>query len=553
MATGSEHTAGKAGLRGRRLGSPRRRRGATGLRRILPAVVAFVLAVGAVGLLGNSAAAGTEPADAGPADDARLGPADARPVESTSVLAHMSCAGTAAVGRSTTAAGLIRDCETLLAAKDHLDVRGARLNWHPEVPMRLWAGIGLDGYPGRVNKVDLRFHGLDGSIPSGLANLTKLTQLKLSNNYLTGPIPPELGNLTKLRQLFLENNQLTGSIPPELGNLTRLTHLQLDRNELTGLLPPELGLIRTLRSLRVAHNQLSGCIPSSLHESPGFDIEPPPAIGLPLCAPQVCKSTLAVPESPGDVRLVMDCDALLDAKPTLDPDDVLNWRTGTAIGDWDGVTIVESTYGPRVGAVNLPFRFLTGTIPPTLRYLSELGSLDLSQNLLSGSIPDELGDLVELRTLDLNGNLLGGEIPAGVGKLTGLTRLALQNNSLTGPLPPELGNLAELTSLRLEDNLLTGPIPRELGNLALLTRLDLGDNRLTGTIPRDVVEFTALRMLGLDGNRLTGDIPPELAELTALRILFLWGNGFTGCVPGTLLRIAQNDIDTLALPVCEDQ
>ena len=187
--------------------------------------------------------------------------------------------------------------------------------------------------------------------------------------------------------MFLNSNELTGSIPPELGNLTSLTHLQLDRNDLTGLIPPELGNITTLQSLLLGFNRLSGCIPSALHESPRFNSEPARAVGIPVCAPGVCAETAAVGKSETDVRLIMDCDVLLGLMPALDPDERLNWSTKVAIGDWDGVRVVESAYGPRVASLDLNYRFLTGTVPAELSHLSALTGLNLSHNLLAGPIP----------------------------------------------------------------------------------------------------------------------------------------------------------------------
>ena len=498
----------------------------------------------AVGLLGGAVAAQTEPDEAEPvpvaisAEDPETAP---------------SCAGTAAVERSTTSEDLIHDCETLLAARGVLDTHGGRLNWSTELRMRQWTGIRLDRSRAHVASIDLPFRGLEGSVPPALADLTEPTFIRLSYNSLTGPIPPELGNLTTLEQLHLGNNELTGSIPPELSNLSALTHLQLDRNDLTGLIPPELGLLKALRSLRLGFNRLAGCIPSALYESPRFSIDPSTAVGIPLCAPAVCTETTAVGKSTTDVRLIMDCDSLLDAKPVLDPGEVLNWSTKVAIGDWDGVQIIDSAYGPRVGSLDLRSRTLTGSVPAPLSHLSALSNLDLSGNLLTGPIPAEVGNLSGLGVLNLDNNLLTGSIPAELGKLVSLTGLYLFNNGLTGAIPPELGDLSALTALVLSDNLLTGSIPPELGKLTRLTRLGLDDNRLTGTIPPDLGNLTELELLGLDNNRLTGTIPPELAQLGELTLLLLGENELTGCIPPNVLEDTQNDLDTLELPSCEDE
>ena len=86
-----------------------------------------------------------------------------------------------------------------------------REGWLSDAPLGEWYGVEVDGF-GR--------HGLRGSIPAELGDLTDLQHLWLGHNALTGSIPAELGNPINLRRLQLRNNGLTGPIPPELG-----THL----------------------------------------------------------------------------------------------------------------------------------------------------------------------------------------------------------------------------------------------------------------------------------------------------------------------------------------
>ena len=132
--------------------------------------------------------------------------------------------------------GLVRDCETLLAARDPL--RGsASLNWGGSAPITMWEGITLSGNPQRVTQLDLRNNRLTGAIPTELGSLASLQRLNLFNNQLKGTIPSELGNLANLRQLWLDDNQLKGTIPSELGNLASLEQLFLTGNHLTGTIP----------------------------------------------------------------------------------------------------------------------------------------------------------------------------------------------------------------------------------------------------------------------------------------------------------------------------
>ena len=111
--------------------------------------------------------------------------------------------------------GLMRDCMTLLAAKDTL--RGtATLNWSVDTAIATWDGVTTGGTPNRVTKLLLPTKSLSGRIPAELGRLSELTHLDLSRNSLTGKIPEELGGLPNLEVLRLSGNSLTGCIPSGL-------------------------------------------------------------------------------------------------------------------------------------------------------------------------------------------------------------------------------------------------------------------------------------------------------------------------------------------------
>lgn len=147
-------------------------------------------------------------------------------------------------------------------------------NWLTDAPLAEWYGVDTDG-SGRVVEIDLGGywdednrqyigHGLAGTIPPELADLTSLEMLDLDINGLTGTIPPELGNLANLEELHLWRNSLRGVIPPELGGLANLRVLRLGRNLLRGRIPPELGGLGDLEFLNLEHNELTGPIPQEL-------------------------------------------------------------------------------------------------------------------------------------------------------------------------------------------------------------------------------------------------------------------------------------------------
>ena len=304
---------------------------------------------------------------------------DAAPVQRTSV-----CATDGAVPDAANNAGLVSDCETLLAAKSEL-AGSVFLNWSADTPMSDWEGIIV--YPGtqlrRVAWIALEKN-LTGTIPGELGNLMELEQLHLGNNKFAGGIPRELGNLSNLTKLTLSHSTLTGAIPKELGNLTNLQTLDISGNQLSGAIPTELGRLGSLTSLRLHENQLSGTIPASL-------------------------GMIANLQS-----IVLSNNQLSGSLPSA------------------LTTLVQ------LNTLSIRDNQLTGSIPAGIGNLPRLSRLDLAGNRLSGSLPPELGDLGNLELLYLSSNRLSGDVPSELGKLTKLDGLTLHGNSLTGCVPENL-------------------------------------------------------------------------------------------------------------------
>lgn len=105
-------------------------------------------------------------------------------------------------------AGLVAECNMLLAAKNTLDPSGV-LNWHQDKLIFQWDGVDVAA-GGSIRTLDLEDRGLTGRIPAALGNLSKLWGLVLANNDLTGPIPPKLGNINAL---YLSGNESLGCLP----------------------------------------------------------------------------------------------------------------------------------------------------------------------------------------------------------------------------------------------------------------------------------------------------------------------------------------------------
>lgn len=518
------------------------------------------------------------------------------------------------VGEIADGSGLAADADALLAARDIL-AGDAALDWSRDLPVPAWRGVTVGGAPPRIVGLTLTRAGLNGRIPPGLGGLTRLVALRLDGNRLDGPIPGELGGLADLRELALQDNELTGAVPASLGSLRRLSRLRLGGNDLSETLPPGLCTVpdRDFDPQRV-------CAPLAADAAPNMRTAGNEAVDsgdLPQAAPGARPAALSGSANAAQLAtlcrishatpmLLNDCKALLRARDRLAGAGRLNWRAGTPIERWRGVTVAGEPR--RAIALELRNAELDGTLPSELGALSALRVLALDGNALRGPVPAALGELRALETLSLDRNRLTGRLPAQLGALTGLSVLRLGGNDLSGCPPPALRRVADhdlddalclplpddsaglaadaalllavrdsltddaaalgwsretpvnewggvtvagapprVVALNLSGAGLEGSLPPELAGLDGLVELRLGDNRLTGPIPAGLGSLSRLTVLALDDNRLQGAIPGELAALAGLSVLRLGGNRLEGCPPPALRANAGLDMPCLPL------
>ncbi|XAR56440.1 Non-specific serine/threonine protein kinase [Bertholletia excelsa] len=251
----------------------------------------------------------------------------------------------------------------------------------------------------------LKGQNLTGTLPAEFANLTSLTQIDLSRNYIWGPIPTAFGQIP-LTNLSLPGNRINGSIPEEIADIATLQELVLEDTLLGGPLPQKLGYMSSLSRMLISGNNFTGTIPGTfinLKNLTNFRID----------------------------------GSMLSGKM---PDLIGNW---TNIGrlDLQGTGMsgpIPSTISQLKNITELRISDLAGsnTEFPDLSGLTNLKYLILRNCGIIGSIPDYIAGFTQLKSLDLSFNMLTGKIPASYASLSSkLDFLFLNNNSLTGAIP----------------------------------------------------------------------------------------------------------------------
>ncbi|KAM0031894.1 putative protein kinase RLK-Pelle-LRR-Xb-1 family [Helianthus debilis subsp. tardiflorus] len=361
------------------------------------------------------------------------------------------------------------------------------LQWPGNLDCCSWDGVSCDEGGHRVVGLSIPGRGLRGDIPPSLQNLTSLSFLNLSCNFLSGPL--SLSNNLNLTTLDLSYNRLSGSLPNAFPPTLR--SLNLSSNRFTG----PMNQFHNLIALNVSNNSLSGTIP-----------------------PSICTLSPAL--------LILDFS--------------LNDFTGDIPQGFGACSTLQ--------VLSLGFNNLTGGIPADITAARSLQHLSLPGNSLSGGIPENVTRLTSLRTLVLFGNMLSGSIPRTIGRLSLLEKLELHINLLNGTLPLSLTNCKSLQLLNLRVNFLGGNLSNfDFSNFGQLTVLDLGENRFSGVLPKTLFSCKSLTAIRFATNRLEGEIPPDVLQLPSLSFLSLSNNTFKNISAAFSILHTHQKLTTLIL------
>ena len=376
--------------------------------------------------------------------------------------------------------------------------------------------------------LNLSYSSFSGEIPSIFSELSKLSSLDLTGNYMLylRSIKDLVQNLTNLKDLRISYVQISSPVPEILSNLSCLETLHLIGCKLLGEFPVASFKLPKLQDLRVSGNlDLIGYLPEFNSSS-----------ALKILWLDHTSFYGKLPSSIGN----------LDALNTLLFQGCNLWgHIPSSIGNLTQLTILDLSGNSFISQIPslsnlislnfLDFSYcqLSGSIPSSFGNLTQLATLMLSSNSLTGEIPSSLANLISLNYLDLSGSMLSGSIPSSFGNLTQLIQLNLGESFIKSSNPSSLswlGKLSKLSELNFQGINLTMEIPSSLANLTQLSFLDMESCQLTGQVPSWLANLTQLLVLHLPFNKLHGSIPISIFELKELETLNFYSNDLSGKV-----------------------
>ncbi|KAD2806065.1 hypothetical protein E3N88_39442 [Mikania micrantha] len=405
------------------------------------------------------------------------------------------------------------------------------LNWSAMVDCCSWDGISCDKHD-RVVRLSIPKRRLRGTLPSSLQNLTNLSFLNLSNNFLSGLLPDGFfssfnnlhtidlsdnyvhGNLSNIlpatiKEINFSSNSFFGTIPPSICiNSPALVILDLSLNYFTGNIPQGFGTCSNLQVLSLGFNNLTGKIPTDINGVRSLQ-------------------HLSLPGNSLTNEIGEKITSLTNLRSLVLFGNMFSGSIPLNIGK---LSLLEK--------LELHINRLNGTLPLSLMNCTKLKILNLRVNSLGGRLSDfDFSNFTQLAIVDMGENQFGGVLPKSLFLCRSLTAIRLSTNKLEGEILPDILELPSLSFLSLSNNTFKNIIQALdiLSSHEKLTTLILSKNFFNETLPAAGISgFQDLKILALGGCKLFGHIPIWLMSLTNVQVVDLSVNNINGIIPGWL-------------------
>ncbi|PQP96031.1 putative LRR receptor-like serine/threonine-protein kinase [Prunus yedoensis var. nudiflora] len=324
-----------------------------------------------------------------------------------------------------------------------------------------------------------------------------------------------------------DNHGIMGSVPENIGQMSKLEFIDFGGNSLEGVISE----IHFSKLFQLYYLDLSS---NSLVLNFSFDWVPP--FQLYTIALRSCKMGPSFPKWLQTQKSVF----YLDISDNGITDTIPSWLWDMSLLSMDlSQNQIRGTLGNLrselpPNKLNVSWNQFEGPIPSTLL---EVPFLDLSNNKFSVAAASFLCTTKDsnLSFLDISSNHIFRELPDCWIHFKKLVFLDLSNNSLSGKIPTTMGYLFSIETLRLNNNGFVGELPSQLKNCRNLILFDLAENKLSGSITEWLgASLRNLTILILQSNHFYGSIPPQLCHLTRIQLLDLSMNNISGTIPKCL-------------------
>ncbi|XP_028789607.1 receptor-like protein 33 [Neltuma alba] len=408
-----------------------------------------------------------------------------------------------------------------------------------------------------------------------LGQLEHLQELIVDRNIFSGPIPSTLRSLSSLTALDVSSNYLKDILPESLGNLSSLTTLDASSNYLSESSRKfwatlELGGVRA--PLQKNRRDQQDMEPIKGNDSEEDESLSAFYFGLGVgFATAFWGVNIAIFFNRNFrhsyIRFLYHISHQRQTLCYNSPSDELFPSLDTYLALWLGGNNLTGTVLPSISFLsNLKILHLNnnnffGEIPMSLKNCQNLQILDVAENKFSGFIPNWIGHNVKI--IQFRSNQFSGTIPSEVCQLESLTILDFANNKLSGSIPSCLHNMTAMRQAA-SSNVVNNFCGRILcsnsiygdnvelhikgleliyeENVKLLRAIDLSSNYMSGTIPPEMFSLSELHSLNLSHNQLEGNILREIGNLKQLESLDLAHNQFSDFVVLHFQRIAHKDV-----------